>query len=106
MAKKNETKLALTEEEKARGLNAEEIKGLLINKAILETAKKYDFNEEEKELMIWYQYFFLGRGKPTTHMQFLSSISDDELTRNLPPVFEKIVNSAEELLGDIQHGKE
>ncbi|HHQ7760160.1 TPA: AAA family ATPase [Streptococcus pneumoniae] len=28
------------------------------------------FNEEEKELMIWYQYFFLGRGKPTTHMQF------------------------------------
>ncbi|HEU3238722.1 TPA: AAA family ATPase [Streptococcus pneumoniae] len=64
------------------------------------------FNEEEKELMIWYQYFFLGRGKPTTHMQFLSSISDDELTRNLPPVFKKIVNSAEELLGDIQHGKE
>ncbi|HHA7939456.1 TPA: AAA family ATPase [Streptococcus pneumoniae] len=64
------------------------------------------FNEEEKELMIWYQYFFLGRGKPTTHLQFLSSISDDELTRNLPPVFEKIVNSAEELLGDIQHGKE
>ncbi|HGJ7178284.1 TPA: AAA family ATPase [Streptococcus pneumoniae] len=64
------------------------------------------FNEEEKELMIWYQYFFLGRGKPTTHMQFLSSISDDELTRNLPLVFEKIVNSAEELLGDIQHGKE
>ena len=64
------------------------------------------FNEEEKELMIWYQYFFLGRGKPTTHMQFLSSISDDELTRNLPPVFEKIVNRAEELLGDIEHGKE
>ena len=64
------------------------------------------FNEEEKELMIWYQYFFLGRGKPTTHMQFLSSISNDELTRNLPPVFEKIVNRAEELLGDIEHGKE
>ena len=64
------------------------------------------FNEEEKELMIWYQYFFLGRGKPTTHMQFLSSISDDELTRNLPAVFEKIVNRAEELLGDIEHGEE
>ena len=64
------------------------------------------FTREEKELMIWYQYFFLGRGKPTTHMQFLSSISDDELTRNLPPVFEKIVNRAEELLGDIEHGEE
>ena len=64
------------------------------------------FTKEEKELMIWYQYFFLGRGKPTTHMQFLSSISDDELKRNLPPVFEKMVRRAEELLGDIDYGEE
>lgn len=64
------------------------------------------FTSEEKELMIWYQYFFLGRGKPTTHMQFLSSISDDELKRNLPPVFEKMVRRAEELLGDIDYGEE
>ncbi|WP_105257691.1 ATP-dependent nuclease [Streptococcus suis] len=64
------------------------------------------FTDEEKELMIWYQYFFLGRGKPTTHMQFLLSISDDELKRNLPPVFEKIVRRAEELLGDIDYGEE
>ena len=64
------------------------------------------FTSEEKELMIWYQYFFLGRGKPTTHMQFLSSISDDELKRNLPLVFEKMVRRAEELLGDINYGKE
>ena len=64
------------------------------------------FTEEEKKLMIWYQFFFLGRGKPTTHMQFLSSISDDELTRNLPPVFEKMVKRAEELLGDIEHDEE
>ena len=59
------------------------------------------FTDEEKELMIWYQYFFLGRGKPTTHMQFLSSISDDELKRTLPPVFEKIIKRTEELLGDM-----
>ena len=59
------------------------------------------FTDEEKELMIWYQYFFLGRGKPTTHMQFLSSISDDELKRTLPPVFEKIIKRTEELIGDI-----
>lgn len=59
------------------------------------------FTDEEKELMIWYQYFFLGRGKPTTHMQFLSSISDDELKRTLPPVFEKVIKRTEELLGDI-----
>lgn len=64
------------------------------------------FTREEKELMIWYQYFFLGRGKPTTHMHFLSSISDDELKRNLPPVFEKMVRRAEELLGVIEYGEE
>ena len=64
------------------------------------------FTREEKELMIWYQYFFVGRGKPTTHMKFLSSISDDELKRTLPPVFEKIVKLAEELLGDVEYGEE
>ena len=64
------------------------------------------FTEEEKKLMIWYQYFFLGRGKPTTHMQFLSSISDNELKRFLPPVFEKMVKRAEELLGVIEHDEE
>lgn len=64
------------------------------------------FTKEEKELMIWYQYFFLGRGKPTTHMQFLSSISDDELKRNLPPVFKKMVRRAEKLLGDIDYDEE
>ena len=56
--------------------------------------------------MIWYQYLFLGRGKPRTHMQFLSSISDDELKRFLPPVFEKKVKRAEKLLGDIEHDEE
>ena len=64
------------------------------------------FTEEEKELMIWYQYFFLGRGKPTTHMQFLSSISDEELIKYLPPVFKKMVKRVEELLGDSKNGEE
>ena len=64
------------------------------------------FTEEEKELMIWYQYFFLGRGKPTTHMQFLSLISDEELIKSLPSVFEKIVERAKKLLGDVEYGEE
>ena len=64
------------------------------------------FTEEEKKLMIWYQYFFLGRGKPTTHMQFLSLISDEELIKSLPSVFEKIVERAKKLLGDVEYGEE
>ena len=75
MAKKNETKLALTEEEKARGLNAEEIKGLLINKAILETAKKYDFNEEEKEE---FEYFF----KNEKSKFFIAKAIEDKISVN------------------------
>lgn len=64
------------------------------------------FTREEKELMIWYQYFFLGRGKPTTHMEFLSSISDVELIGSVPFVFEKMVKRAKELLGDVEYGEE
>ena len=75
MAKKNETKLALTEEEKARGLNAEEIKGLLINKAILETAKKYKFNDEEKEE---FEYFF----KNEKNKFFIAKAIEDKISVN------------------------
>lgn len=64
------------------------------------------FTREEKELMIWYQYFFLGRGKPTTHMEFLSSISDVELIGSVPFVFKKMVKRAKELLGDVEYGEE
>lgn len=31
------------------------------------------YTEQEKELMIWYSYFFLGRGKPTTHLSLFSN---------------------------------
>src|SRR5699024_2078569 len=33
------------------------------------------YNEAQKELMIWYNYFFLNRGKPSTHIAVLSQIS-------------------------------
>lgn len=39
------------------------------------------YTEQEKELMIWYSYFFLGRGKPTTHLSLFSN--------NTSIVFEK-----------------
>ena len=52
MAKKEKeiekAKLILTDEE-IKDLNEEGIKNLLINKAILDTAKKYEFTDEEKE---------------------------------------------------------
>lgn len=53
-------------------------------------ATSYTYSEEEKELMIWYNYHFLGRGKPTTHIQVLSSMSNEEIEECLPPVFTEI----------------
>ncbi|MDM1501208.1 AAA family ATPase [Myroides marinus] len=55
-----------------------------------EKAKGETYTIEEKELMIWYNYHFLGRGKPTTHINALSLMDDKELKNNLPEVFEEI----------------
>ena len=57
-----------------------------------------NYSEKQKELMIWYNYFFLNRGKPTTHILMLSSIPDEELKANLPDVFSKIFNKAKSIL--------
>lgn len=40
--------------------------------------------------MIWYNYHFLGRGKPATHIEVLSSMSDEQLNDKIPEIFKKI----------------
>ncbi|WP_111927981.1 ATP-dependent nuclease [Clostridium tertium] len=56
------------------------------------------FTEEEKELMIWYKYFFLTRGKPTTHRVALLNIDDEMLIKNMPDVFVEIKKNIESKL--------
>lgn len=56
------------------------------------------YNKKQKELMIWYNYFFLNRGKPTTHMLMLSSISDEDLKERIPNVFIRIFDKAKIIL--------
>lgn len=56
------------------------------------------YTEKQKELMIWYSYFFLTRGKPVTHLQALNYISVDVLQENIPDVFIKIANKVKLLL--------
>lgn len=48
--------------------------------------------------MIWYTYFFLNRGKPSTHIAALSSIDIVTLKRLTPPVLERMMNDAEKIL--------
>lgn len=53
------------------------------------------FSEEQKELMVWYDYFFLGRGKPVTHRLAIDKI--EELP-TIPPVFERLGLKVETLV--------
>jgi hypothetical protein len=48
--------------------------------------------------MVWYSYFFLSRGKPSTHIAALSRIDDNYLLEKTPPVFKKIIERIKEMI--------
>lgn len=52
--------------------------------------------KNRKKLMVWYNYFFLNRGKPSTHMLALSKKHD--LLSNMPSEIERLIRAAERLL--------
>lgn len=56
------------------------------------------YTEEQKRLMIWYTFFFLNRGKPSTHIESLSRIDPHILEKTMPPVLKRLINSAEKKL--------
>lgn len=56
------------------------------------------YGENQKNLMVWYNYFFLGRGKPTTHLLMFSQVDDETLIRSTPEIIKKIVNAADTML--------
>ncbi|AMW99782.1 ATP-dependent nuclease [Rummeliibacillus stabekisii] len=58
----------------------------------------HTYTEKQKELMIWYSYFFLTRGKPVTHLQALNHIAEDVLQENIPNVFINIAQKVKLLL--------
>lgn len=63
-----------------------------------EDAKGLNYTDVQKELMIWYNYHFLGRGKPTTHIEMLSNMKDNEIEHNLPVVFKEIFERISSIL--------
>lgn len=56
------------------------------------------YNEEQKKLMVWYNYFFLNRGKPSTHILALSKMDERDLLLNIPSEIERLIRAAERLL--------
>jgi putative ATP-dependent endonuclease of OLD family len=58
------------------------------------------YSKEEQELMIWYNYLFMNRGKPSTHFLALSQISDEDFGRHLPIAIGSLIRAADEYLAD------
>ncbi|HCM13965.1 MAG TPA: ATP-dependent endonuclease [Lachnospiraceae bacterium] len=70
-----------------------------VHSALKECGGKGDtYTSEQKRLMIWYSYFFLQRGKPTTHIEAISRMTTSELLGNIPPVISKLINDASTML--------
>ena len=56
------------------------------------------YSAEQQRLMVWYTYFFLNRGKPSTHIAVLSRLSDEAIKNNIPPVLKRLMETAECIL--------
>lgn len=60
------------------------------------------YTDPQQKLMVWYNYFFLNRGKPSTHIAALA-MAGEELHKAIPPVLGRLIASAEKALkGDIE----
>lgn len=61
------------------------------------------YTEQEKELMIWYSYFFLRRGKPTTHLSLFSNntnIDFESFPDCLKDFISRVIAKSKDNLGD------
>ena len=56
------------------------------------------YSDKQKKLMVWYNYFFLNRGKPSTHISVLSQLDDLDLLLNMPSVINRLIDSAKKIL--------
>jgi hypothetical protein len=43
------------------------------------------YSTEHDDLLRWYRYLFLGRGKPSTHVRVLGGLSTEVLSQGAPP---------------------
>ncbi|OIJ08405.1 ATP-dependent endonuclease [Anaerobacillus arseniciselenatis] len=88
----------LTDEEKQSTIYQDRIKSDVTRALKEKGGNGHTYTKKQKELMIWYSYFFLNRGKPVTHLQALNYIADDVLQANIPDVFKNIADKATLLL--------
>lgn len=78
-----------------------------LNTAIAATLKSKNadssvYTDSEKEMMIWYTYLFLNRGKPSTHILAFSNIDVDseDFRSRMPAVLVRLLDRVAEILQD------
>jgi predicted ATP-dependent endonuclease of OLD family len=59
------------------------------------------YSNEQQQLMVWYNYFFLNRGKPSTHIGALSQLSDSQLKNQEPEVIKRLIEHANKILNPL-----
>lgn len=74
-----------------------------IKKSIIATLKSENalgetYNEEEHELMVWYNSLFLGRGKPSTHIEALMTVRTEDFLRTAPAELLRLASKIESLI--------
>ncbi|MGG1910804.1 ATP-dependent endonuclease, partial [Priestia megaterium] len=88
----------LSEKEKSLEVYKERIKDS-VKKALKENGGSGEtYNDRQKELMIWYNYFFLTRGKPVTHLQALNYIDDEKLGESMPEILQRLSEKAKKII--------
>ena len=100
--KEGQTKRILIQAIEETGTHPDEY-GARIKKDIKSTLKEEGgdgstYSTEQQNLMIWYTFFFLNRGKPSTHIAVLSRLSDEAIKDNIPPVLGRLIEAAERIL--------
>ncbi len=64
----------------------------LVSAVLAENSEARDFYlKDRRDLLSWYRYLFLGRGKPATHALALLRLKDEDLIESSPEVYKRLV---------------
>ncbi len=64
-----------------------------LGKAVLGDEGNSEYYANDIELLRWYRYLFLGRGKPSTHIRVLNSIPEEVLKEKAPEELKALVRA-------------
>lgn len=87
-------------EENARGPNlSEDIQSVITSVLKRRGGHGETYSRKAQEEMRWYDYLFLGRGKPATHAVALSRINEDKFKKRCPKCLKMMIADAKQILG-------